>query len=257
VSLSGRTILLTRDPGQSSEFIAEATRLGAVVLPFPTISIVGPDSWLECDRAIAGLGSYTALAFTSANAVRWFCERCSVLGVTAERVGSLKVYAVGVQTGRALERWGLTVTAVPEKSSASGLADAFGSADLRGTRFLIPCGNLAREEFGARVTALGATVDTVVVYRTLPVTPPDAEAVWERFAADGIDVVVFASPSAARAFADAYPAGRLGNLSERAAVAVIGPTTERAARDLGWNPVAVAGESTVRGLLRAIESYFR
>ena len=257
MSLAGRTVLLTRDPAQSSEFILEAERLGALVLPFPTIAIAAPDSWMECDRAIGGIAGYTALAFTSANAVRWFCGRCGTLGLPAERLRSLKVYAVGVQTGGELEQRGLTIAPVPERYSASALADAFGSADLRGQRFLIPQGNLAREELGRRLAALGAEIDAIIVYRTLPVVPPDAESVWQVFAANGIDVVVFASPSAALAFAEVYPAGRLGTLSDRAAVAVIGPTTERAVRDLGWKPVVVAGDSTMPGLLRAIELYFR
>jgi uroporphyrinogen-III synthase/uroporphyrinogen III methyltransferase/synthase len=51
-----------------------------------------------------------------------------------------------------------------------------------------------------------------------------------------VDAVVFASPSAVRAVAQAL--GPRAHLLARTAVAVIGPTTAEAARQEGW-PVAI------------------
>jgi uroporphyrinogen-III synthase len=255
VSLTGLTILLTRDPAASAGFITEAERLGAHVLLFPVIAIQPPLSWEECDRAAGALDRYAAIAFTSANAVRGFRGRCDTLGIPPDRLRLLKVYAVGVQTAQELGRWDLPVAAIPERFSASALAELFGGTHLDGLRVLLPQGNLAREELALALIALGARVDTVVVYRTLPVSPPDAGIVWGRLEARGIDVVTFASPSAVAAFAQIYPVERLGPLSAHAAIAAIGPTTAQAVRDHGWTTACVAAESTMAGLLTAITSH--
>jgi uroporphyrinogen-III synthase len=256
VSLLGRTVLLTRDPGTSTAFIREAERLGALVIPFPTMMIGPPSSWEEADRAINSIQQYAAIGFTSANAVRGFRERCLLLGMPPERFAAFTVFAVGPQTAREAEQWGCTVAAVPEQFSAAELGRMCSGLPLNGKAVLLPRGNLAREELADCLAGLGAHVDSIEVYRNLPMVPVDAERIWLKLGGGEIDVVTFASPSSAISFAGIYPAGRLGPLSVLTAVAVIGPTTERALRDLGWEPAIVAGESTMSGLLRAIVTYF-
>jgi uroporphyrinogen III methyltransferase / synthase len=255
VSLAGLTILLTRDPDASAGFIAEAERLGARVLLFPVIAVQPPLSWEACDRAARALDGYTALAFTSANGVRGFRARCDVLGIPPERLARLKVYAVGARTAGEAGRLGFTVAAIPEHFSAAGLAQLFGGTRPAGLRVLLPQGDIAREELAVQLSALGAVVDPIVVYRTAAVVPPGAEEVWTTLASGGIGVVTFASPSAVAAFAAIYPAGRLGPLDVRTAIAAIGPTTGEAVRDQGWTPACVAAESTMAGLLEAIISH--
>jgi uroporphyrinogen-III synthase len=256
VSLSGRSLLLTRDPAGSSLFIREAEKLGARVHPFPTIAILPPASWSDCDSAIEHLRQYAAIAFTSANAVRGFRRRCESRGITGEHLAAVKVYAVGAQTGSEVEAWGLSVSELPEEFSAAGLGRMLGRAPVRGVRVLLPQGNLAREELAEALTGLGATVDRAEVYRTEPTVPPDAEQVWTELERNGFDVAVFASPSAVSAFAHLYPAARLGPLTDRTAIAVIGPTTGKAVEAIGWHPTIIAGQSTMLGLLHAITLHF-
>jgi uroporphyrinogen III methyltransferase/synthase len=50
--LKGKTILVTRASGQADELIELIQRFGGTPLHFPTIHIVPPDSWEECDAAI-------------------------------------------------------------------------------------------------------------------------------------------------------------------------------------------------------------
>lgn len=256
MSLKGRTMLLTRDPAHSREFIAGAERLGAKVIPFPTITIAPPESWSDCDRAIASIGDFAAVLFTSANAVRWFCRRFRSAGCSPEGLLRAAVFAVGPQTAEEAERRGLRVTAVPERFSAAGLARLMGDRPLRGARVLLPQGNRARDELAGTLHARGARVEQVVVYRTLESVPSGAEEVWSLLERGMIDVVVFASPSAAEGFARIYPAARLGALNGRSAVAAIGPTTARRLEEMGWSPSIVAETSTLSGILRGIESHF-
>jgi uroporphyrinogen III methyltransferase/synthase len=256
VTLSGRTILLTRDPEQSRPFIEEARRLGANVLAFPTIRIAPPAAWDEADRGVANLKAYAAVAFTSANAVRSFCDRCEMLGIPVARLRAAVLFAVGPRTADEAKGRGLGVAAVPERFSAAELGMLVGTHDLKGKRLLLPQGNLARGELAACLRNLGVLVDTVEVYRTLPAAPEEAESLWQKLSGRAIDVVAFASPSAAASFAAVYPADRLGPLSGITAVAVIGSTTAQAVRELGWEPGIVARESTMAGMLNAIVTHF-
>ncbi len=79
VTLSGKTILVTRSTDASSELRALLESHGASVICFPTIEIVPPDSWEACDAAIWKLAGYDSVCFTSKNAVIQFVERIRFL----------------------------------------------------------------------------------------------------------------------------------------------------------------------------------
>ena len=92
-------------------------------------------------------------------------------------------------------------------------------------------------------------MESVIAYRT--VTPEDARARLERAVAEGIDLVVLASPSAVEGLVAA-----LGARARDLAVAVIGPVTEGAARESGLDVRAVASSATAQGLAAATERLF-
>jgi uroporphyrinogen-III synthase len=256
VSITGRTILLTREPERSSAFIEEAERQGARVIAFPMITARPPQSWEECDRALAEIDTFGAMAFTSANGVRGFRNRCAVKGIAGERLARLKCYAVGSRTAAALAEWGMHVEAMPERFSADALGSLLRHQPHGGGRMLLPQGNLAAPDLAAAVMQAGIEAVTVEVYRTVPAVPDNAVEIWHRFDEGTIDVVTFASPSAVAAFARLYPAERLGPLDRRAPIAVIGQTTHQAVREQCWTAAIIAAESTMAGLLHAITTYF-
>ncbi len=94
-------------------------------------------------------------------------------------------------------------------------------------------------------------MDQRIAYRTA--TPEDLKSRLEETLASGIDLVLFASPSAVQGFADALGAGAAG-----LPAVVIGPTTAASARLAGMQVLAVAEPSTVEGLaaaaVRALEA---
>jgi uroporphyrinogen-III synthase len=67
----------------------------------------------------------------------------------------------------------------------------------------------------------------------------------------GIDLAVFASPSAVEGFVNA-----LGKRAAGLPSAVIGPVTERAARAGGLNVRILASPSTGRGLVEAVARHY-
>jgi uroporphyrinogen III methyltransferase/synthase len=87
-------------------------------------------------------------------------------------------------------------------------------------------------------------VDLRIAYRTS--TPDDLKSRLEETLASGIDLVLFASPSAVQGFTDALGAGAAG-----LPAVVIGPTTAASARLAGMQILGVADPSTVEGLAAA------
>jgi uroporphyrinogen III methyltransferase/synthase len=256
MGLDNMTILITRQREQSVEFIAEVERRGGKAVLLPMINIQDPDSWDEVDRALQQIKAYNALIFTSANGVGRFFQRCLVKSVELVTLRRCDVYVVGEKTKHAVEERGLSVKAVPGEYSSAGLAEYFRSVDLRGMRFLYPRGDLGDSELIKSIVQQGATVDPVTVYRNTGPDEADAQAVYRHFAAGEIDVVTFASPSAALNFVALFPPEKLATMEKQPTIAVIGPTTKEAVTSLGMQVDIVAHQSTVEGLLDAINEHY-
>lgn len=254
--LSGKTILVTRPAEQADALVQEIERRGGRALVRPLISIGEPESWEECDRAIERLPSYDGVVFTSMNAVRYFVGRCQAHAGALRQLCALEVFAVGTATRALLETRGVPVAHVPDRYSSEQLTRYFGVERTTGKRFLMPRGNIAREELAEHLVRLGAHVDTIVVYRTASVGHEIAEEVWQSLIRGEVDVVTFASPSAVSSLAVSLGNGRARRLGELARIAVIGPTTALEAEMCGIPVHIAAGEATAEGLVEAIANHY-
>ncbi|MDI6798011.1 MAG: uroporphyrinogen-III C-methyltransferase, partial [Desulfatibacillaceae bacterium] len=67
--LFGRRIVVTRSREQASDLVKSLSALGAACLEIPAIEITEPPDFAPLDKAIAQLGQYQWLVFTSVNAV--------------------------------------------------------------------------------------------------------------------------------------------------------------------------------------------
>ena len=236
-SLAGLRILLTRPEGEGADDWAAAfERAGALAIPFPTVSIIPPESWRALDAAIERLDSYGWVIFTSQTAVGFFAGR-----LPSGQFGSdlhAKIAAVGKSTARSIEQLGGKVALVPTDNRQEGLAKDLGFLPA-GTRLLLPMAEGGRTLLAETLQTQRCIVDVVTAYRThATVNLPDPPA---------FDVAVFASPSALRAFVTGLGTSALVGKT----VAVIGPTTAKEAIDHGLR-AAVATSPSMDGLVRAI-----
>lgn len=248
--LSGRRILITRRPEQTGKLASGLAALGASVIEIPTLELAPPEDPAPLDRALARLHRYDWLVFTSANAVRAVGRRLLALGLDPSPVGrALPVASVGAATSAALREQfpGAEVSLQPAAGfRGEALVELFDIRGCAGQSLLLPMSDRARDSLTRGLAALGAQVEGVVAYRT--VTP---EGLADRLAAGlrgGVDLVVFASPSAVEAFLAAS-----GVKGRGLPAAVIGPVTEEAARAGGLDVRVVAVPSTAEGLLSAVE----
>ncbi len=252
-ALAGLRILVTRPQGQASR-LSEALRAeGAEPIEVPAIAIVPPPSWDELDAAIAR-GSYDWVVFTSANGVRFFAERLRATGRTVSWFDHVNVAAIGPETARMLRTAGVEPRLVPDEYVAEALVACIADrGPLDGQRVLVPRADIARDALVTGLRQEGATVDSVVAYRTVPATPPpDLLLSLQRGA---IDAATFTSSSTVRALLEML--GTQADTLKGVTIACIGPVTAATARDAGLVPHVVATTYTVAGLVSALRDHFQ
>jgi uroporphyrinogen-III synthase len=202
-------VVVTR-PSRQAEPLIEALR----ARDFEPISC--PLIQIEpIDDGPISVDGYDWVIVTSANGASELARR---------RDGELpRVAAVGESTAAALEEYGLRADFVPSVTSQEGLV----------AEMPRPVGRalFVGAESARRYLADHLPADFRAVYRTIesaPTQPPDG------------DLVLLASPSAARAWA---------KLGSPAAVITIGPQTSAAARRAGLRVAAEARTQNVEGLV--------
>ena len=225
---------------------------GACVLCLPTIEIVDPDSWDECDAAIWRFAEYDSVCFTSKNAVEKLIQRIRFIRPQAlNTLATRNVYAVGEKTKSSLESGGFSVQPIPQNHSAENLAHSFYGQNISGKHFLFPKSTIALDVLPKELRLLGATVDEVIAYKTVIPEPENLEHIRTLLSKRRIDVVTFFSPSGVRNLTEMIGAHALQNVI----VAVIGPTTAEAAKDAGVAANIVAKQQTSESLVQGIMDY--
>ncbi len=240
--LFGKRIVVTRTREQASALSGRLSGLGAEVLEFPTIRIVPKADTSAIDAAIGAIESFDWLVFTSQNAVGIFFERLFALGRDARCLHGARIAAIGPATSRELEKRSVRPDLVPAEYVAEALVSAMGTVGVKGARVLLPCAAEARDALPEGLLALGAEVQRIPIYDTVPPEPP-TEEVME--AVREADIVTFTSSSTAGNFF-----AIIGQ--SRALHASIGPITSAKIRGTGHQVDIEASEYTIDGLVEAI-----
>ena len=251
--LLGHRILVTRARSQAGDLSRALAALGAIPVELPAIRFEPPEDTAPLDAAIDRLDSYAWVIFTSANGVDRFCERLRDRGRDPRDLTRARLVAIGDGTARALGRGGLNADIVPERFIAEAVVERLAREDLSGARVLIPRAAEARDVLPRELARLGATVDLVSVYRTVPASPDPA--VLAMLAAGEIEVVTFTSSSTVTnllAQVRNVEHGIRNDPLGGALVACIGPITAQTAREHGLRVNLVAEEHSIPGLVRAL-----
>jgi uroporphyrinogen III methyltransferase/synthase len=245
--LFGKKIVVTRAQDQAGELSERLRSLGADAIELPVISIQPTQDPAPLDRAIAQLGDYHWLIFTSANGVRFFLER---LDRSPHDLRSLKarICAIGPATRRAIEDLHLKVDLMPAEYVAESLVAAFAAEQLNGKRIMLPQATVARDVIPLELSKLGAQVDVVEAYRNI--IPENAAArVHDIFSADRKpDWITFTSSSTVDN--TIAVAGRQTLRGVR--IASIGPVTSTTVRKHGLAVDVEAKNFTLDGLIQAL-----
>jgi uroporphyrinogen III methyltransferase/synthase len=246
--LFGQRIIVTRAKEQADALSAPLRQLGADVVELPTIEIQPASDYTALDAAIARLGEYDWLIFTSVNGVRCFFERLDA-GPTDLRAIRGKLCAIGPATRDALRHFHLKVDAMAADYVAEGVLDVLKSYQMAGVKVLLARAAVARDILPDELRRWGATVDVVEAYRTG--VPVGLAARAKAELASKADWIVFTSSSTASNLISTCGPSAHG-LLDGVRVASIGPVTSATLREAGVRVSLEASPHTVPGLVDSI-----
>ncbi len=249
--LFGKTIVVTRAREQASALTDRLAELGARVIETPAIRVVPTEDTGALDAAIGRISSYDFAAFTSVNGVERFFGRLFDAGLDCRALSGVKIAAIGPATSARLRDFGIVTDILPETYRAESVAEAFGRLDMRGKRVLLPRAEGARPVLPVELKKMGAAVDEIVIYRSVP-DGSGKDGLMRELSEGRVDMVTFSSSSTVTNFAALFATGDLKRLMEGVKVAAIGPITADTARSLGLSVSITAEEYTIDGLVKAI-----
>jgi uroporphyrinogen III methyltransferase/synthase len=252
--LFGKTVVITRAENQGDSMIQLLQEKGAEPVSFPVIQTVAPADWAPLDHALTCLSEYHGLIFTSVNGVQFFMRRLKETGQDIRELKGVRIYTIGPKTEKSVRDFGMQVDCVPENFVAESLIKSLGQENVQGKKFLIPRALVAREILPDQLRAMGAEVDVVPAYQTVPPTRKN-EVLAQRLQEGTVDVITFTSSSTVTNFLE-QTGPELRPHLEGVTFACIGPITANTARKNGLKVTIIPKKYTVDALVTAIEDHY-
>ena len=193
--------VVTRSREQASHLSEQLAALGAEVLEIPAIKLATPTHKQPIVDALLELNSYDWLVFTSPNGVTAFFGYFFKRFHDLRELGGARLAAVGPATAAKLRELHLQVDLTPNEALASEIAAAF--AKFSNVENLKIC--LLRAEWRTptcprRWKKMGAIVDDIACYRTVPENRRPQAGAAARLQESGADWITFTSGSTVEYF---------------------------------------------------------
>jgi uroporphyrinogen III methyltransferase/synthase len=250
--LFGQRIVVTRARDQAGQLASRLAEYGAEILEIPTIKIAPPDNKQDIVDALLGLNSYDWLVFTSPNGVTAFFDLFFKRFQDLRDIGGVRIAAIGPATAARLKELHLQVDLMPDEALASKIADAFDKYEtIENLKICLLRAEVATPELPQALEELGAIVDDVACYKTVPETE-DPTGAGAKFAADGADWITFTSGSTVEHFHARFNLSALLKKFPQTKLASIGPETSKAIQGLGLKADVEAKEHTIDGLVEML-----
>jgi uroporphyrinogen III methyltransferase/synthase len=142
---------------------------------------------------------YDWIVFTSGNGIKFFFKKLYAAGLDARIFADTKFAVIGKASGQRLTEYGIRADLCAEIESSSGLLDTFNDIDVSGLSILLPQAEISSTELPDGLSARGADVDKLTVYKTVETEIDDVDL-------DYIDQILFTSGSTVRAFVNKFGA---------------------------------------------------
>ncbi len=252
--LFGKRIVVTRTREQASQLSHQLSELGADVLEIPVIKIVPPgeDRRQDFIDALLELNSYNWLVFTSPNGVTAFFDLFFKRFQDLRDLGGARIAAIGPATAAKLKELHLQVDLMPEEAVSSKVALAFKKFEsIENEKVCLLRAETANPELPKALEELGAIVDDIPVYKTIPETA-DLNGAAAKLTEHGADWITFTSASTVEHFHTRFDLPKLLKTFPQMKLASIGPETSKAIRHIGLKPALEAEEHNIDGLLKAL-----
>jgi uroporphyrinogen III methyltransferase/synthase len=251
--LFGQRVLVTRPRHQADSMVRRLEMLGAVPVLLPGIDLREPSDWGPLDAAIDRLaeGGWDWIAFTSANAVRFFLNRLLSRNRDIRSLGSVKLAAVGAKTAESLQDYRLAADLIPDSGfSGRALADCL-LPHVRGARILLPRAGSGNDDF-RQALADHADVHVVTAYEQVPTLTADDE-ILAAMRRGEIRFVTLASANTARAVLAMFDEVLRGRITRgEMQIVTISRDVAAVVESHGLPVAAIADRATSEGLITAV-----
>jgi uroporphyrinogen III methyltransferase/synthase len=251
--LFGQRVVVTRTRQQASALSSQLEELGAEVLEIPTIRIEDPDDKITLKDGLLGLGSYQWFIFTSPNGVERFFDYFFRAFDDIRDIGGCRIAAIGPATAAKLKDLHLNIDLMPKDYTAVGVAKAFKESEyftIENENVALFRAQVANPELPKALEKLGAIVDDIPVYKTVPETN-DVNGAVSMLEEGGADWITFTSSSTVENFDARF--GIVNALQQHEMKPIsIGPETSKTLRDLGVEPAIEASTHTIPGVVAAL-----
>jgi uroporphyrinogen III methyltransferase/synthase len=250
--LFGQRVVVTRAREQSAALAGKLHNLGAEVLEVPTIKLDAPTQRQDLVDALLELNSYDWLVFTSPNGVTTFFEYFFKQFHDMRDIGGARIAAVGPATANKLKEVHLQVDLMPDEALAVNIAEAFAEFEsIDNLKICLLRAEVANAELPKELEALGAIVDDVAVYKTVPETE-DLSGTGTRLEKEGADWITFTSGSTVEQFHARFDLPAFLKKFPKTKLASIGPETSKVLAALELKPTIEAKEHTIDGLVEEL-----
>ena len=248
--LFGKRVLVTRPRRQAGDMARRLEQLGAVVTVMPTVEVKELTDFTAVDRALADLGRYQWLVFTSANGVHHFIRRLRQTGRDLRALGSVRLAVIGPATADALRTYHLEPDLIPPEYRSESLAAAL-KERVAGQRVLLARADRGRDLLREELSRV-AEVEQVAVYSQVDAVEIDLELL-EQINQGQIDYITLTSSKIAEALIRMLsPAARRRIRAGDVRLVSISPVTSAAIRKLDLPVAAEAAEYTTAKVVEAL-----
>ncbi|MDQ2679672.1 MAG: uroporphyrinogen-III C-methyltransferase [Candidatus Eremiobacteraeota bacterium] len=247
--LFGKRILVTRPTLQAAEFAQQICSRGAQAIIASTIGIEPANDMASIHEAIAHVGEYGWIVFSSVNGVSAFFDQLHRLGRDTRALSHAKVAAVGPKTAQALNARGVIADLVPPTFISEDVARELLERASPKDHILIVRAQEGRDVLESILSRHGCDVRVICAYKTVVIDSPQTTS-----AVTTSDILTFTSASSVNGFVHNLHGTHLAQTAGKL-IACIGPVTAQAAQECGLQVDVVADEYTADGLLDALERH--
>lgn len=250
--LKDQGIIVTRAENPHEGLGGLLEERGAHVLRWPAIRFEAPADPEPLCKALERLEQYDWLIISSPRVVEALGRKWAEMMQRSGRPPA--VAAIGRATAQHLHQLGIEAT-LTAGGSGELLLEELAKKNPEGQRIFFPASSIHRSTLPEGLVALGASVDTVIAYRTLPAAL-DREECLNSFRSERPGAISFASPSAVNFLRHTLSPEAFDEILHQCAAFVIGKTTESALVDTGFRPAGIASPCTLQGMADTISNFF-
>lgn len=242
-------VVITRPTGDERTFSEQLRKINIKFLTYPTIKVKS-NTLSEVEMAtLKKLPRYDWVIFTSKNGVTYFLKSLVKLKVDLQTLKTKKIAAVGPRTAQELVNHGLKASFIPSQFTTENLARE--TPLIKGQKLLLPHSDIASVTLTKLLTERGGLVTNIPIYKTLFRSKPSQELL-RLLKMQKIACLTFTSPSTIHGFFNGLDQ-KFNTYLFSIPTFVIGPVTEKTARQVGFKKVLVADTFTTEGMLKKLQ----